>query len=279
MGKLHLFGGKDEFLDRYCEGSNGASNLRELNYLLKRHGCFFRREKKDVAQDLPEKQRQTLVCDITTHEDYNRAEADLKAWLEAKGFDKGDIDKKMGGEALVRLNVLRQISARGKIREVAEFTRQVLESGEKLVLFCNLLAIVDELLALFPHAVTVTGRDSDKQKQANIDAFQNDPHCQLIICNIKAGGIGTNLTASSRVALVEYPLTYADCVQCEDRCHRIGTRNNVMCTYFNGRDTIDERLWEIIMEKRHLANAITGASDQMEMEIVSEVLALFKNAA
>jgi SWI/SNF-related matrix-associated actin-dependent regulator of chromatin subfamily A-like protein 1 len=274
MGKLQLFGGKKGFLDRYCEGGSGANNLRELNFLLRKHGCFFRREKKDVAKELPEKQRQTIVCDITTRAEYNKAERDLKAWLSEVGFDGAAIDKKMAGEALLRLNVMRQISARGKIKEAVEFTQEVIDAGEKLILFCNLYEIVDSLRKEFPGAVTVTGRDSAVEKQANIDRFQKDPSCQLIICNIKAAGVGITLTASSRVAFVEYPLTYADCVQCEDRSHRIGQVNNVMCTYFNGMDTIDERLYEIIQEKRHIGNTITGASDQMEMAVVNKVLNL-----
>lgn len=277
MGTLNsVFGGKKAFLDRYCEGGNGANNLKELNYMLNRH-CFFRREKKDVAKDLPEKMRQTIVCDITTRAEYTKAEKDMQSWLESVGFDGQQIDKKMQAEALLRLGVLRGISAKGKLKEVAEFIEEVMDAGEKLVVFCNLYEIVDALKHEFPHAVTVTGRDSSTQKQNNIDRFQKDPECQLIICNIKAAGVGITLTASSRVAFVEYPWTYADCVQCEDRCHRIGQVNSVMCTYFNGKDTVDEKLYGIIQEKRHIGNTITGASDQMEFQVVNKMLNLFSS--
>jgi SWI/SNF-related matrix-associated actin-dependent regulator 1 of chromatin subfamily A len=143
--------------------------------------------------------------------------------------------------------------------------------GEKLIVFCNLYEIVDAMLSLFPGAVTVTGRDSTERKQANIDKFQKDPSCQLIVCNIKAAGVGITLTASSRVAFIEYPWTYADCVQCEDRAHRIGQVNNVTCTYFLGNNTIDEDLYELIQAKRHVANTVTGATDTMEMEEISRV--------
>src|SRR5690606_25464179 len=105
------------------------------------------------------------------------------------------------------------------------FIDEVIDSGEKLIVFCILHSIVDELLNQYPNAVTVTGRDTTESKQANIDAFQNNPDVKLIICNIRAAGVGITLTASSRVAFVEYPLTYADCVQCEDRAHRIGQKN------------------------------------------------------
>ena len=264
------------FKDRYCAGGSGASNLRELNYKLQEN-CFFRREKKDVAKDLPEKQRQTILCHITTRREYNKAKNDFVAFLEEKGCTDMEIARKMRGEIMVKMGELKRISALGKLNEVKEFVQEVIESGEKLIVFCSLHAIVDEMLKEFPEAVTVTGRDNTERKQKNIDAFQNDPNVKLIVCNIKAAGVGITLTASSRVAFVEYPWTYADCVQAEDRAHRIGQKNNVMCTYFLGDKTIDEDLYKMIQEKRHVGNLITGATDQMEMNFVDNVINLFTN--
>jgi SWI/SNF-related matrix-associated actin-dependent regulator 1 of chromatin subfamily A len=274
MGHLQAFGGKKGFIDRYCEGGKGANNLKELNFKLNQT-CFFRREKKDVAKDLPEKQRRTFICEITTREEYNRVENDFSNWLKQSGCSDTEIRKKLAGEIFVKMGELKKISARGKLKVVQEFTQDILEAGEKLVLFCNLKSIVQELLTMFPKAVTVTGNDDMVTRQRHIDAFQNDPKCQLIICNIKAGGVGITLTAASRLAFIEYPWTYADCAQCEDRIHRIGQKNLCDITYFLGDDTIDEDLYEIIQEKRHIGNTITGATDKMEMEMVDRVLKLF----
>lgn len=275
MNQHGKFGGRKGFLMRYCQGGNGAANLQELNYKLNLH-CFFRREKKEVAKDLPEKQRQTILCDITTRNEYNKAFNEFEAYLKESGCSDVDIARKMRGEIMVKMGALKRISALGKLNEVSEFIHEVNDSGEKLIVFCVLHAIVDELKKEFPHAVTVTGRDSMDQKQQSIDSFQKDPNIKLIICNIKAAGVGITLTASSRVAFVEYPWTYADCVQCEDRAHRIGQKNNVMCTYFLGNKTIDEDLYKMIQNKRHTANTITGATDKMEMNFVDSVLNIFK---
>ena len=275
MNRLSHFGGKDGFKHRYCDGGKGASNLKELNYLLNEH-CFFRREKKDVAKDLPEKQRQTILCDITTMKEYNLAKNDLIKFLSENGCDDKEVARKMKGEILIKMGILKRISALGKINEVKEFIDDVIGSGEKLILFCTLKAIVLEMKKIYPDAVTVTGNDSMEEKQSHIDKFQNDPNCKLIICNIKAAGVGITLTASSRVAFIEYPWTYADCVQCEDRAHRIGQQNNVMCTYFLGNNTIDDYLYNMIQSKRHTANAITGATDQMEMNFVDGLMDLFR---
>ncbi|MCZ8144887.1 DEAD/DEAH box helicase [Flavobacterium sp.] len=263
------------YKNRYCEGGNGASNLRELSTMLYNF-CYFRREKKDVAKDLPEKQRQTILCDITTRHEYQKAKNDFVKWLEDSGCDDEEIARKLRGEIMVRMGALKAISARGKMNEVKEFIHEIIDSGEKLVLFHNLHEIGDEIRRLFPNAVSVNGRMSSEEKQKAIDGFQKNPNVQLIVCNIKAAGVGITLTASSRVAFIEYPWTYADCAQCEDRVHRIGQTNSVMCTYFLGHNTIDEELYQMIQEKRHIGNTITGATDEMNMEFVDKVINLFR---
>lgn len=263
-----------KFKARYCEGGNGASNLNELRHMLYTN-CYFRREKKEVAKDLPDKQRQTILCDITTRNEYNIAKNDFVKWMEDSGCDDEEIARKLRGEIMVRMGVLKQISAKGKINEVKEFVDEVVESGEKIIIFHNLHEIGDSLRKIYPNAVSVNGRLSAEEKQKSIDGFQQNPSIQIIICNIKAAGVGITLTASSRVAFVEYPWTYADCVQCEDRAHRIGQKNNVMCTYFLGDKTIDEEMYQMIQNKRHTANTITGATDTMEMSFIDNVMGIF----
>jgi SWI/SNF-related matrix-associated actin-dependent regulator 1 of chromatin subfamily A len=278
LGILNRFGGPEYYKQRYCDGGKGANNLRELNYML-RLNCFFRREKKDVAKDLPDKQRQTFLCEISNREEYDKAESDFQAWLKSKGYTEEEVANKMEGEAILKMMNLKDIAGRGKMHAVKEFVNDVLESGEKLILFCYQRSVVDDCLKLWPTAVTVTGRDDTQKRQQHIDAFQNDPKCQLIVCNHKAAGVGITLTASSRVAFIEYPWTYADCVQCEDRAHRIGQKDNVMCTYFNAQNTVDERIWEMIIEKMTIGNTVTGATDMMDnMEQVDKTLTLFNQA-
>lgn len=278
MGHLNTFGGRNGFMTRYCAGGGDGTNLKELNFKLNQHG-FFRREKKDVAKDLPDKQRQTVLCDIETREAYNKAENEFVKYLEDEGWNDEEIARKLRGKVMVQMGELKRISARGKLNEVKEFVHQVVDSGEKLIVFCVLHEIVDALLKEFPKARTITGRDNGKQKQASVDAFQNDPNCKLVICNIKAAGVGLTLTASSRVAFVEYPWHYADCVQCEDRAHRIGQKNNVMCTYFLGQQTIDEKLFQLIQSKAEVANEITGATDKMETDYITSIRNLYLKKA
>ncbi len=275
LNRIDDFGGYKNFVNRYCAGQNEASNLKELNYMLWKN-CMFRREKSLVLTDLPDKIRQVNTCEITNRKEYMDAERDLIQYLQMyKDADDEKIERAMRGEVMVRINILRQVSARGKIRDAAEFVKDFRENGQKIILFCSLHDVVDELKRYFPTAVSVTGRDSQDEKQHAVDRFQNDPKVDVIICSIKAAGVGLTLTASSNVAFIEFPWTYADCCQCEDRAHRIGQKNSVTCYYFLGRKTIDEKVYKIIQAKKNIANAVTGSTEEIEENIVDMVVRIF----
>ena len=142
-------------------------------------------------------------------------------------------------------------------------------------MFVHLKEIAKAVKELFPNAVSITGDDSLDERQKSIDSFQNDPKCNIIVCNFKSGGVGVTLTASSYVSFIELPWTAADCQQCEDRCHRIGQKDNVTATYFLGQNTIDEWIYKIIAEKRDIAGQITGNDDNTQEIIIDKLYGLF----
>lgn len=258
MGRLNEFGGKAQFLAEYGEGDNLADLSQRLY-----SKCMIRREKAKVLTQLPAKTRCDLYIDISNRDEYNLAAEDLSEYLRTyKECSDWEIRKKMRMEALVKFMTLRSLAAKGKVKQAIDFVRVFLDSGKPLILFCSYHEIVDELKKAFPKAVTVTGRDSMISKQAAVDAFQNGT-AQLIICSIKAAGVGLTLTASSNVAFVELAWTYADCCQCEDRAHRIGQKDNVTCYYLLGRGTIDRALYQIIHKKKSIANEIMASSDDI----------------
>lgn len=76
---------------------------------------------------------------------------------------------------MVRIGILKDITARGKLKEVIDFVKDFQENGKKIILFCNLHEIVDRLMVAFPSAVCVTGRQNMQEKQASVDAFQKNP--------------------------------------------------------------------------------------------------------
>lgn len=259
MGRLLSdFGGRGKFLADYGENEN-LSELSDKLY----DTCMIRREKAKVLTQLPDKTRTDLYVEISNRDEYDLAAADLAAYLrEYTECTDRDIRRKMRMEALVKFMTLRSLASKGKVKQATDFIRNYLANGKPLIVFCSLKEIVKALQKQFPDAVRVTGDDSLAEKQAAVDAFQNG-EAQLIICSIKAAGVGLTLTASSNVAFVEFPWTYADCCQCEDRAHRIGQKNNVTCYYLIGRSTIDPVLYNIIHKKRSIANQIMASDDDI----------------
>lgn len=272
MGRLEDFGGYGKFMSRFCAGMNKSSHLKELNYLLRKN-CFIRRLKKDVLTQLPEKTRSYLVTDIDNMKEYREAERDIIKYLvKYQDADDEKIQRTIRGAIMVKMGVLKQISARGKVKGAVDIIHNIIDGadGQKLIVFCYLKEVVQYLKAEFKQAVTVTGDDSPQQKQIAVDKFQNDENCKLIILNYKSGGVGLTLTAASNVLFCEFPYTYADCVQAEDRAHRNGQRNAVNCVYLLGKDTIDEYFYNLIQTKKNISDGVTGTDDEVEDHKVSE---------
>lgn len=284
MGRLQEFGGRTKFMADYCtdpkdKKAEPAIPLSVLSDTLYAN-CMIRREKAKVLPQLPDKTRVDLYVDISNMPEYNLAAADLAAYLsQYTGCTDWEIRSKMRMEALVRFMTLRKLATLGKVAQAVDFIRTFLENGKKLIVFCSLHEVVDQLLQFFPKAVTVTGRDTAANKQASVDAFQDNPDTMLIICSIKAAGVGLTLTASSNVAFIELAWTYADCCQCEDRAHRIGQKDNVTCYYLLGRGTIDQTVYSLIHRKKSIAAEIMNADDDIPTDEMyfNELVSIFLN--
>ena len=285
MNRLSEFGGRAQFMADYCTDPRDkmAEPAVPLSVLSRQlyETCMIRREKAKVLPQLPDKTRVDLYVEISNAPEYNLAAADLAEYLrQYKECSDWEIRRKMRMEALVRFMTLRSLATMGKISQAVDFIRTFLDSGKKLIVFCSLHDIVDELKKAFPKSVTVTGRDNPANKQAAVDAFQNNPAVQLIICSIKAAGVGLTLTAASDVAFVELAWTYADCCQCEDRAHRIGQKDNVTCYYLLGRGTIDHTIYSLIHQKKSIAAEIMNSDDDIPTDEMyfDELVSSFLNS-
>ena len=278
MDRLEDFGGYGKFMARYCAGFSKSSHIKELNYYLRKY-CFFRRQKKDVLTQLPPKTRSYLVTEIDNRKEYIEAERDIIKYLrDYKDADDDKIQRTIRGAIMVKMGILKQVSAKGKVEGAKDIIHNIIDGGEKLIVFCFLKEVVQALKQEFKHTVTVTGDDNTTAKQHAVDKFQNDKDCRLIILNYRSGGTGLTLTAASNVLFVEQPWTYADCVQAEDRAHRNGQRNAVNCVYLLGKDTIDEYMYNLIQTKKDISNAVTGTQEETEEQKVSQQELIF-NAA
>jgi len=270
LGRLGEFGGFWPFVKRYCAATqgrygwdlSGASNLGELNRRL-RATCMVRREKADVLKELPALQRTVVPCEIQDKAAFARAMRDAIAWLrEARGTLP---ERAFHAEALVRINALRQMAAEFKLASATEWIEAWLDGaeGQKLVVFAHHKAIQSKLLeALAPYgAVALSGESTDRERADAVDRFWKDPACRVIVCSLKAAGVGLNLQCAGTVAFVEFGWHAADMNQAEGRVHRIGSEAESINSYWlAGEDTFDADMIELIESKRAVADAaVIGA--------------------
>ncbi|MBU2836659.1 DEAD/DEAH box helicase, partial [Acidithiobacillus thiooxidans] len=124
---------------------------------------------------------------------------------------------------LQKINHARQWLEQVKREPILEMLGD-LQPEAKAIIFCNFEASVRWFMKQLPEgsAVRLTGKETRKQRDAAVQQFQNDPNCRWFVGNIKAAGVGLNLTAATYVFFVSRPWTPADQTQAEDRAYRIG---------------------------------------------------------
>jgi SWI/SNF-related matrix-associated actin-dependent regulator 1 of chromatin subfamily A len=291
VGKMQPFGTISAFREMCAD----EERWPEINALL-RENCYYRREKQSVLKDLPDKYHQKVYCSIDNREEYRAALDSLATYLtEYRQATEAQVMKSMRGEIMVRIGILKDIAARGKMNDVMEYIDNIVEQGEKIVVFIYQHKIADRLRERYPDALFFTGAQSEDERNRAIDDFQRCEQCgvrferhedanhefvpsphNIIFVNYKAGGVGITLTASSTVLFVELPWHPADVEQAESRCHRISQKNAVQVSFFIGKDTIDEQIMQIIEDKREMSEACTGAVDNTEESIIHSIMELIK---
>lgn len=245
INQLDYFGCENTFIEKFCGNSNtqwgkdirkGASNITVLNKEL-RESCFIRRIKEQVTKDLPDKSRSYIYLNSSTKE-YKK---------EFKIFN--ELPRK---EKIHKLEHLRQLAAEEKIEDVKEWINNFQETERKLVVFAYHKDIQDKLISAYPNAAKIISGMSDDERQQNIDLFMEDENCKIIICSLKAASVGLTLTAASDVLFAEMDWCAANNTQAEDRCHRIGQKNNVNIWYLVAKNTIEEQILKVVSNKLSL---------------------------
>ena len=286
LGKLDKFGGEWGFYRRYCGAFkdkwgqwhlDGHSNLKELNDLL-RSTCYIRRTKEQVLSDLPPVIHDPVLVDGTVAgmKEYRKAEIDIIEYLmeRAKEIAKelglnpnsAAVVAKMRAESnqhLVRLSVLRRLSAKAKMPVIKEWVESRIAEGRKVVIAAHHRDVVDELALAFGDLRIQGGMDINEiEAQKHKFMTMSCEEAPVIVLSIQAAKTGHNLQVAQDVLFVELPWTPADIDQTYSRCHRLGQQGSVTATYLLCDGTIDEEIYSLIERKRGVVSkAVDGSPD------------------
>lgn len=266
-----------QFKHRYCVlGGFGAhdivgyKNLPELQSNLDR--CMLRRLKKDVL-DLPEKIYISDYVEMTRDQ--------WKLYDEVLENIKENIDKvRLSPNPLTQLTRLRQVtgnpsilsstvSSNPKFDRMCQIVEDVVESGSKVVIFSfwtNVINPAYDLLKKLGYCPALyTGENTDV-REFEKDRFMHDDTCKVILGTCGAMGTGLTLTAANTAIFLDEPWNRATKDQCEDRIHRIGTSESVNIITIMCKNTIDERINDIVVKKGKLSDVIVDKEDDVKRD-------------
>ena len=252
----------------------GYRNLNELQESVAE--IMLRRLKNEVL-DLPEKLHTIEYVEMSKTQ---------RAVYEQVGQElREDIDRiKVSPNPLAMLIRLRQATAdtsilsssvqeSAKLDRLEELVQELADNSQKCIIFSNwtdVTTLAYKRLKRFNPAL-ITGEVTDRV--AEQDKFMNNDTCKCIIGTIGAMGTGLTLTAATTVIFLDSPWNRANKEQAEDRAHRIGTTSTVNIITLVCKDTIDERIEEIINSKGAMADAlIDGKVPENKIELIDFLL-------
>ena len=251
---------------------------------------ILRRVKTDqsIIKDLPDKVEQKLFCNLTK-EQASLYQAVVKD-VETKINELEGIQRK--GLILATLTKLKQIcnhpmqflqdgseftpERSHKLTRLSEMVEEVLQEGESLLIFTQFTELgqaLEKYLRQVYHYKTyyLSGSTSRKKREQMIVEFQ-DPETEpsVFVLSLKAGGVGITLTKANHVFHFDRWWNPAVEDQATDRAFRIGQQRNVFVHKFVAMGTLEERIDEMLEDKKKLAGSIVGADESWLTELDNE---------
>ncbi|NET36752.1 MAG: DEAD/DEAH box helicase, partial [Cyanothece sp. SIO1E1] len=263
---------------------------------------ILRRVKTDqsIIKDLPDKVEQKLYCNLTK-EQASLYEATIKD-VEEKLQSAEGIQRK--GLILSTLLKLKQIcnhpmqflqdgsdfttERSHKLSRLTEMVDEVMAEGESLLVFTQFTEIGDALEKYLRHTshyntYYIHGGTNRNKRERMIAEFQ-DPETEpsVFVLSLKAGGVGITLTKANHVFHFDRWWNPAVEDQATDRAFRIGQKKNVFVHKFVAIGTLEERIDQMIEDKKKLAGAIVGSDEswltELDNEAFKQLIALNKSA-
>lgn len=239
----------------------GYKNMEQLTAQVR--DIMIRRLKADVL-DLPEKLYVDEYVEMEGKQAviYKEVNAGIKTALA-----NGEINLDNPLATLIRLRqatgypgILSSVTDSAKLDRMVDLAEEALSNGQKVLIFSNWTQMTDEIGARFDKLGTkiaqITGETLDSQRQLIVDNFQNKDDVKILVGTIGAMGTGLTLTAATVVIFVDEPWNKALYDQAVDRCHRIGQENKITIYNLLTKNTIDERIHNLIYKKGVMSDAI-----------------------
>ena len=239
---------------------NDATRPRKVKEAIKPY--FLRRRKADALPELPEKIHEDVWLELSPaqRKAYDRAERESIVALNEQG------DSVTVQHILALITKLKQICNMDpiskescKLEYLLEKLEEISEQGDKTLVFSQYpnktLRFLEPMLKQFSPFV-YDGSLSDSQRDWIVTSFQEREGSKVLLMSVKTGGLGLTLTRASHVYHFDLWWNPSVAAQAEDRTHRIGQKKRVFVTSLFTRDTIEERIQDLLKRKRELFKTV-----------------------
>jgi SNF2 family DNA or RNA helicase len=214
--------------------------------------AYLRRTQGDVLTELPER--------VEIEEWVDLSESDVQAYLLAKS-------DMMSRRLAINIGDGTRTSA--KYERLREILEEHADAGRKVVVFSYFRQTIEDVCAIAGGAPRITGDTSGAQRQQIIDQFISAPSARVLVSQIEAGGLGINLQAAQVVVLMEAQFKPSIEWQAIARVHRMGQSRSVMVHRLLARDTIEERLVQLIAEKTQIFRQFAHESSVRDASLMA----------
>jgi SNF2 family DNA or RNA helicase len=214
--------------------------------------AYLRRTQGDVLTELPER--------VEIEEWVDLSESDVQAYLLAKS-------DMMSRRLAINIGDGTRTSA--KYERLREILEEHADAGRKVVVFSYFRQTIEDVCAIAGGAPRITGDTSGAQRQQIIDQFISNPSARVLVSQIEAGGLGINLQAAQVVVLMEAQFKPSIEWQAIARVHRMGQSRSVMVHRLLARDTIEERLVQLIAEKTQIFRQFAHESSVRDASLMA----------
>jgi len=238
---------------------------------------ILRRSKQEVAPELPEKIEQSVFFQL------EGAQRSLYDRLKLTGQQEVDqLESAGASQGAVRMHVFKQLlrlrqaccdprliesdrpaSESAKLTAFRELLDEAMDAGHRMLVFSqfvSVLSLVREELeeSEIPYAY-LDGQTRNRQQE--VDRFNDDPEIPVFLISLRAGGTGLNLTGADTVVHYDPWWNPAVEAQATDRAHRIGQTRVVTSYRLIATNTVEERVIELQAGKRKMLEQVFDASD------------------
>ena len=263
----HLLGDWESFTREWCYGYGNAIVIHPdwLGEHLRREGLMLRRTKKEVLPELPDKRRLVQLVDMDDALFQALMRPVIKD-LEGYASDTSLTPSRRALKANLLSQGERQATGLAKAPYAAQFVRALLDAGEKVLLFAHhhkVMSLFRKELKRYSPAF-ITGIETAALKDTAAERFMSGK-TDLCCVSLRSAS-GLNLQRATCVVFGELDWSPAVHSQAEDRAHRIGQKDSLLCYYLVSPGGSDSQMQDALGLKVSQFLGLMGEAPQSEMD-------------